>query len=248
MIKRILVTSGKGGVGKTTITANVGAALCLMDQRVLLLDGDTGLRNLDAALGLQDQIIYDALDIAAGKVTIQNGAIRHPLYPSLDFIAAPQAGSFAQGQMQKLVFMLEELYDIILIDCPAGIDKGFANCASCAQMALVVATPDVTSVRDAIKTSQKLERMDVSVQYAVINRVRRRMAKKGGCMSADEAVELLQLPLLGSIMESDKIIASYNRGVMPIKGRERASFAQIAENLLEAARQGADSDKEVLCC
>ncbi len=232
-MERVLITSGKGGVGKTTLTANLGAMLSVMGHHVAVVDGDAGLRNLDAALGLQERIVYDAKDIILEQISVLDGVINHPLYDKLDFVAAPQNQGYAQGDVVTLLNRMEELYDLVLIDSPAGIDDGFAACVAATNSAIIVTTPDVSAVRDAIKTRDRLRELGVHRLYLVVNRVRPGMARWGGCMRAEEAGALLELPMIGEIRESRKLITSGNMGHLMVNGRIGDMIIAIAKSLIE---------------
>ena len=233
MMNRVLITSGKGGVGKTTLTANMGAMLSIMGHHVAVVDGDAGLRNLDAALGLQERIIYDAKDIVLGHTSVTDGVINHPQFPRLDFIAAPQDQGYDQGDVVALMQKLDGLFDIVLVDSPAGIDDGFAACMAACNAAIIVTTPDVSSVRDAIKTRDRLRELGTKRIYLVVNRVRPGMARWGGCMRPEEAGALLEIPMIGEIKESRKMITAGNMGDLTVKGRIGDAIMGIAKNVIE---------------
>lgn len=230
MIK-ILITSGKGGVGKTTITANIGAMLSVDDKKIVLIDGDAGLRNLDIALGLSSKIVFDAIDIINDKAKVEDAAISHPLYPNLHLITAPQDKKYSKYDMAKLCKMLDKNYDICIIDSPAGIDEGFSVCAHGVDIAIIIATPDVSSVRDAIVTKKKLEDENIERIYALVNRTRPKMARRGQCMTTEDVEEILQCKVIGSIRESDDIIKTGNLGIIPNKGKSKGMFLEVKNQL-----------------
>jgi septum site-determining protein MinD len=215
MGEAIVITSGKGGVGKTTTTANLGAALAGMGQRVALVDADIGLRNLDVVMGLENRIVYDLVDVVEGFAKLKNALIKDKRFETLYLLPAAQTkdkNAVSPDQMRKLVADLRQDFDFILIDCPAGIEQGFKNAVAGADKAIVVATPEVSSVRDADRIVGLLEAQDLKQPFLIINRIRPAMVRKGDMMDIDDMIEILAIQLLGVVPEDDAIVISTNRG------------------------------------
>ena len=231
MIK-ILITSGKGGVGKTTICANVGAMLSIKEKNIVLVDGDAGLRNLDIALGLSSKIVFDAVDVINDNCEVEDAAISHPLFPNLHLITAPQEKRYSKLDIKKLCDILDNSYDICMIDSPAGIDDGFNACANVSDMAIVVVTPDVASVRDALATIEKLNEYNIDRIYAIVNRARSNMARRGKCMRVADVEEIINCRVIGSIDESKHIVQAGNLGIIYNKGRSKDLYEKVSNEIL----------------
>lgn len=215
MGEAIVITSGKGGVGKTTTTANLGAALASMGQRVALVDADIGLRNLDVVMGLENRIVYDLVDVVEGFAKLKNALIKDKRFETLYLLPAAQTkdkNAVTPDQMKKLVTDLKQDFDFVLIDCPAGIEQGFRNAVAGADKAIVVATPEVSSVRDADRIVGLLEAQELKQPFLVINRIRPAMVRKGDMMDIDDMIEILAIQLLGVVPDDDAIVVSTNRG------------------------------------
>jgi septum site-determining protein MinD len=215
MGEAIFITSGKGGVGKTTTTANLGAALASMGQRVALVDADIGLRNLDVVMGLENRIVYDLVDVVEGFAKLKNALIKDKRFETLYLLPAAQTkdkNAVSPDQMKKLVTDLKQDFDFVLIDCPAGIEQGFRNAVAGADKAIVVATPEVSSVRDADRIVGLLEAQELKQPFLVINRIRPAMVRKGDMMDIDDMIEILAIQLLGVVPDDDAIVVSTNRG------------------------------------
>ncbi len=215
MGEAIVITSGKGGVGKTTTTANLGAALASMGQRVALVDADIGLRNLDVVMGLENRIVYDLVDVVEGFAKLKNALIKDKRFETLYLLPAAQTkdkNAVSPDQMKKLVADLKQDFDFVLIDCPAGIEQGFRNAVAGADKAIVVATPEVSSVRDADRIVGLLEAQELKQPFLVINRIRPAMVRKGDMMDIDDMIEILAIELLGVVPEDEAIVVSTNRG------------------------------------
>ena len=215
MGEAIVITSGKGGVGKTTTTANLGAALASMGQRVALVDADIGLRNLDVVMGLENRIVYDLVDVVEGFAKLKNALIKDKRFETLYLLPAAQTkdkNAVSPDQMKKLVADLKQDFDFVLIDCPAGIEQGFRNAVAGADKAIVVATPEVSSVRDADRIVGLLEAQELKQPFLVINRIRPAMVRKGDMMDIDDMIEILAIQLLGVVPDDDAIVVSTNRG------------------------------------
>jgi septum site-determining protein MinD len=211
--RAIVITSGKGGVGKTTTTANVGAALAAMGRRVVLVDADVGLRNLDIVLGLESRVKHHLLDVLEEKATLDEALVRDKRSETLYLLAAAQTREkedVATAQMKRLIETLRERFEYVLIDCPAGIEMGFKNAIAGAGHAIVVCTPEVSAVRDADRVVGLLPN-DWRPEL-IVNRLRPHLVKKGKMLSVDDVNAILRLPLLGVIADEPGVIVSTNRG------------------------------------
>lgn len=211
----IVVTSGKGGVGKTTTSANLGTGFALLGKKVVLVDADIGLRNLDVVMGLENRIVYDLVDVVEGNCRLKQALIRDKRYESLYLLPAAQTrdkNAVNPEQMQGLCKELAQDFDLIIIDCPAGIEQGFKNAIAGADQAIIVTTPEVSAVRDADRIIGLLESEGKHNPKLVINRIRPNMVKKGDMMDIDDIIEILAIDLLGIIPEDEYIIVSTNRG------------------------------------
>jgi len=217
MTEVFVVTSGKGGVGKTTIVANLSVALARMGNKVLCVDADIGLRNLDMVLGLENRIVYDVLDVLEGRVAFQKALVKDKRGFSLWLLPANQTKNKDAVDPEKWLKLFEDIkssgqYDYIFIDSPAGIEKGFHLAASPADTALVVVNPDVSSVRDADRAIGLLENMGKTDYKLIINRIRWDAVEKGEMLSVEDIVEILRAPLLGVVPEEPKLVDFTNRG------------------------------------
>ena len=216
MGESIVVTSGKGGAGKTTITANLGAALAGLGKNVILVDTDLGLRNLDLLLGMENRIVYNLLDVINGSCGIDQALIRDDRYESLYFLPAPQTkdkNAVTPEQMKELVITLKERADYVLLDCPAGIEQGFYNAAAGADRALAVTIPEVSSVRDSDRVIRLLEDLGVRDCSLILNRVQPDLVRKGYQLSADSIEEIIPLQIVGIIPEDTEILIASSRGI-----------------------------------
>ncbi|MDZ7799507.1 MAG: septum site-determining protein MinD [Trueperaceae bacterium] len=215
--KSIVVTSGKGGVGKTTTTANVGAALAKQGEKVVVIDTDVGLRNLDVVMGLEGRVVYDLIDVFEGHCKLKQALIRDKRVDNLYLLAASQTkdkSALSEARMQETVRLLldEEGFDRVVIDSPAGIESGFQTAASGAEGALVVVNPEVSSVRDADRIIGLLEARGISEVRLVINRMRAEMVHRGDMLEVDDVLEILGVKLIGIIPEDERILVSTNLG------------------------------------
>ncbi len=211
----IVITSGKGGVGKTTTTANVGTGLAKLNKKVVLIDTDIGLRNLDVVMGLENRIVYNLVDVIEGNCRIKQALIKDKRYPNLYLLPSAQTrdkNSVSPEQMKKLAAELKDEFDYILLDCPAGIEQGFLNAIAGADSALVVTTPEVSAVRDADRIIGLLEAHEVKKTNLIVNRLRTDMVKRGDMMSADDVVEILAIDLIGVVPDDENIVVSTNQG------------------------------------
>ncbi len=235
MGKVIVVTSGKGGVGKTTTTANLGAGLAQLGRRVVLVDADIGLRNLDVVLGLENRIVYDLVDLTEGRCTLQQALIRDKRFSDLYLIAASQVrdkNAVTPAQMQALTSQLSAQFDYVLVDCPAGIERGFKNAVAGAQEAIVVVTPELSSVRDADRIIGLLSAAGMPEENIrlVINRVRPKMIEKGNMLSPSEVADILSVAILGVVEDDETIIVSTNRGDAAVL-RKKSSAGRAYRNI-----------------
>ena len=240
MGRAIVITSGKGGVGKTTATANIGTALAQLGYTVVLVDADIGLRNLDVVMGLENRIVYHVVDAIRGKCTVQKALIKDRRMENLWLLPASQTDdkdAITPEDMTNLVCELKMTHDFVIIDCPAGIEQGFKNAIAGADEAIVVATPEVSSIRDADRVVGLLAAAEVPARL-VVNRIAPHLVKRGDMLNQADVIEILALELLGTIPLDDHIVASTNKG-MPavIEGRSLA-----AKELLKIARRLAGHD------
>lgn len=234
--RAVVVTSGKGGVGKTTTTANLGTALADAGKRVVVVDADVGLRNLDVVLGLENRVRHHLLDVIEKESTLDEALVRDRVRRTLFLLPAAQnreKDEVPEAAMAALVRTLQTQFDFVLIDCPAGIEQGFRNAVIGAQEAIVVTTPEVSAVRDADRVVGLLP-SDVTVRL-IVNRVRPALVKKGTMMSVDDVNNILRLELIGVVPDEKEIIIATNRGtpVIDIEGSETgAAFRRIARRIL----------------
>lgn len=215
MSEVIVITSGKGGVGKTTTTANVGTGLAQLDKKVVLIDTDIGLRNLDVVMGLENRIVYNLVDVVEGNCRIKQALIRDKKYPNLFLLPSAQTrdkSSVNPEQMKKLIDDLREEFDYILLDCPAGIEQGFQNAIAGADRALIVTTPEVSAIRDADRIIGLLEANEIGKTELIVNRLRMDMVKRGDMMSVDDVCEILAIDLIGAVPDDEQIVISTNQG------------------------------------
>ena len=229
--RTIVITSGKGGVGKTTATANLGMSIARLGYRVALIDADIGLRNLDLLLGLENRVLYTAMDILEGQCRLDQALIRDKRWKNLSLLSISknrQRYNVTRKNMERLVASVSALgYHFVIIDCPAGIDVGFINAISPAQEALVVTTPEITAIRDADRVAGLLEANGVYDVKLLVNRVRPEMIQKNDMMSVRDVQEMLGIPLLGGIPEDSHVIVSTNRGE-PLVLKRKLTLSGIA--------------------
>lgn len=236
--KVIVITSGKGGVGKTTTTANLGTALALEGQKVLLLDADIGLRNLDVVMGLENRIVYDIVDVVEEACRVEQAVIKDKRTKNLHLLPAAQTrdkNAVNPVQMKALTNELRKEFDFILVDCPAGIEQGFKNAIAGADQALIVTTPEVSAVRDADRIIGLLEVEGIKNPKLIINRIRMDMVRRGDMMDIDDMIEILAVGLIGVVPEDEDIVVSTNRGEPVVLGSEARSgqaFRNIARRIL----------------
>lgn len=230
MSRIIVTTSGKGGVGKTTVTANLGMALARLGRKVALVDADFGLRNLDLLLGLENRIVYTAVEVFSGECRLEQALVKDKREPGLVLLPAAQnrtKESVSPEQMKHLIDTLAQMYDYIVIDSPAGIEMGFKNAIAAAKEAVIVTTPEIAAVRDADRVVGLLEAQGVKRIQLIVNRLRPAMVQVNDMMSVDDVQEILAIPLLGVVPEDERVIVSTNRGE-PLVLAENPSLAGIA--------------------
>lgn len=234
----IVVTSGKGGVGKTTTVANLGSGLAHMGKKVVLIDTDIGLRNLDVVLGLENRIVYDLVDVVEGTCRIKQALIKDKRFDGLYLLPAAQTRdkmAVNPEQMVKLVAELEQEFDYILIDCPAGIEQGFKNAVAGAKSAIVVTVPEVSAVRDADRIIGLLSAAGIDDARLLVNRMRPDMVKRGDMLGLDDTLDILGIGLIGVVPEDEKIIRSSNMGepiVLTDKSLAGKAYRNIVRRIL----------------
>lgn len=237
----IVITSGKGGVGKTTTTANIGVALAQMGEKVALIDADIGLRNLDLALGLENRIVYDIVDVVEGRAKLRQALIKDKRNQNLALLPAAQTrdkSAVNVGQMQQIVAdLIAEGYTFVLIDCPAGIEQGFRNATAGATEAIVVTNPEMASVRDADRIIGLLEAQELRNSMLIVNRIRMKMVKSQEMLGVEDVQEVLgnSVKLLGIVPDDEIIITSTNRGE-PAALSETSLAGQAYRNIARRLR------------
>ncbi|QIZ71773.1 septum site-determining protein MinD [Oxynema aestuarii] len=235
MSRIIVITSGKGGVGKTTCTANLGMALAKMGRNVAVIDADFGLRNLDLLLGLENRIVYTAVEFLAGQCRLEQALVKDKRQPRLSLLPAAQnrmKDAVTPEQMKQVVGQLTDKFDYILIDSPAGIEQGFQNAISGAKEAVIVTTPEIAAVRDADRVVGLLEANGVRRINLIVNRIKPAMIEANDMMSVDDVREILAIGLIGVIPDDEKVIVSTNRGEPLVLAEENSCFARSAfENI-----------------
>ncbi|HAC62289.1 MAG TPA: septum site-determining protein MinD [Cyanothece sp. UBA12306] len=232
MSRIIVITSGKGGVGKTTITANLGSAIAYLGYKIALIDADFGLRNLDLLLGLEQRVVYTAIDVLEGNCSIEKALVKDKHQPNLMLLPAAQnrtKEAINPEQMQQLVEQLKMQFDYILIDSPAGIEMGFRNAIAPADEAIIITTPEMAAVRDADRVIGLLESEEIKKIQLIVNRVRPQMIELNQMLSIEDLREILVIDLLGIVPDDERIIISTNRGE-PLILEENPSLPAMAFN------------------
>ncbi|MEF2243342.1 MULTISPECIES: septum site-determining protein MinD [unclassified Paenibacillus] len=237
MGEAIVVTSGKGGVGKTTTSANVATALALLGKKVCMVDTDIGLRNLDVIMGLENRIIYDLIDVADGRCRLNQALVKDKRFDELYMLPAAQTkdkDAIKPEQVREIVLELKKDHDYVIIDCPAGIEQGFRNAIAGADRAIVVTTPENAAVRDADRVIGILEQEKIPSRL-IINRVRSNMVKSGEMLDIDEICQVLAIDLVGIVPDDEKVIVASNTGeptVMNPASRAAIAYRNIARRIL----------------
>jgi len=233
----ITITSGKGGVGKTTTTANVGAALALLNKRVVVIDGDIGLRNLDIVMGLENRIVYDVVDFIEGRCRLRQAMIRDKRAPELYLLPTAQTRDKSAMSPEQMIQVCDELrkdFDFIVIDSPAGIEQGFQNALAPANKVLVVTNPEVSSVRDADRVIGLVESKEKGPAELIINRMVPARVKKQEMLSMQDIIDVLSTDIVGIVPEDEAILSSSNRGT-PVAfngtGAAAKAYREIARRL-----------------
>lgn len=233
----IVITSGKGGVGKTTTTANVSTGLASMGNKVVMIDTDIGLRNLDVVMGLENRIVYDIVDVTNGNCRLKQALIKDRRLDNLFLLPAAQTKdktAVSPEQMKELVKTLKKEFDYIIIDCPAGIEQGFKNAIAAAERAIVVTNPEVSAVRDADRIIGLLEAAELREPMLVINRLRPEMVKRGDMMNIFDVEDILAVKILGVVPEDESIVVSTNRGepaVLDMSSKAGQAYRNIVKRI-----------------
>lgn len=233
----IVITSGKGGVGKTTTTANIGAGLARLGKKVIVIDTDLGLRNLDVVMGLENRIVYNLVDVIEGHCRLKQALIKDKRYDNLYLLPSAQTKdktAISPEQMKKLTSQLKEEYDYILLDCPAGIEQGFENAVAGASRAILVTTPEVSAIRDADRIIGLLETHHIRDIDLIINRIRMDMVKRGDMMSIEDVTEILAVRLIGAIPDDEKVVIATNQGepVVEMESLAGEAYTNICRRII----------------
>ncbi len=238
MGEAIVVTSGKGGVGKTTTTANIGTGLASLGKSVVVVDGDTGLRNLDVLMGLENRIVFTLLDVVEDKCRLKQALIKDKRLPNLYLLPTAQTrdkDDVSTEQMMKLISELKKQFDYVIIDCPAGIEQGFENAVICSDRALIVVNPEVTSVRDSDRVIGKLDSKGLENHQLIVNRINYEMTKNGDMLDVNDILDSLAIELIGVVPDDRSITVSTNRGepiVLDDKALSGQAFRNIAKRII----------------
>lgn len=233
-----MITSGKGGVGKTTSSANIATALALLGKKVCMVDTDIGLRNLDVVMGLENRIIYDLVDVAEGRCRLEQALVKDKRFDELYLLPAAQTKdkhAVEPEDVKKIVEELKKKYDYVIIDCPAGIEQGFRNAVAGADQAIVVTTPENAAVRDADRIIGLLDKEGIRAPKLVINRTRINMMRSGDMLDIDEICQVLAIDLLGIVPDDEYVIKAANAGeptVMNPNSKASIAYRNIARRIL----------------
>jgi septum site-determining protein MinD len=238
MSRIIVVTSGKGGVGKTTTTANLSMTLARRGRKVAVVDADFGLRNLDLLLGLENRVVYTAVDVISGQCRLEQALVKDKRQPNLVLLPAAQnrtKDAVNPDQMKQLVMALAQSYQYVFVDCPAGIEMGFQNAIAAAREAVIVTTPEIAAVRDADRVVGLLEANNIKKIQLVVNRIRPAMVQANDMMSVEDVQEILAIPLIGVVPDDERVIVSTNKGeplvLSEIPSLAGSAFDNIARRL-----------------
>ena len=231
----ITVTSGKGGVGKTTVSANLAAALAMMGKKVVALDADIGLRNLDVVMGLENRIVYDLVDVVEGRCRLRQAMIRDKRFPELYLIPAAQTRdkmAVSPSDMVLVCDQLREEVDYVVVDSPAGIERGFRNAVAPADRVIIVTNPEISAVRDADRIIGLIEAEEKGPGYLIINRLKPAMVARGDMLSIEDVLDILAISLIGVVPEDDAILVSTNRGLpVAMSATNSTSASQAFRNI-----------------
>ena len=240
MARKIVLTSGKGGVGKTTICANLGFRLANLGFRVVLIDADSGLNNLDVVMGVENKVVFDIADVIAGKCRVKQALIADRRYPSLYVLPSAQINPnirITAENMKAVVNMLDSSFDYILLDCPAGVDEGFHRAVHSADEAIIVVTPHVSSIRDADKVLSILSTYSLTTKSIVVNRVRGDLLLSGEMISVEKIAELLHTKILGVIPDDDDVSTLSTLGAFSSGSSGARAFSILAENVHNGSKK-----------
>lgn len=238
MGEAIVITSGKGGVGKTTTTANIGTALAAMDKKVVVIDGDTGLRNLDVLMGLENRVVFTLLDVIDGRCRLKQALIKDKRFNNLFLLPTAQTrdkNDVDINAMLKIVNELKNEFDYVIIDCPAGIEQGFENAVVGADWSIVVVNPEITSVRDADRVIGKLDAKGLNRQELIVNRINFEMTKNGDMLNIEDIKECLAIKVIGVVPDDRRVTVSTNRGepiVLDTTALAGQAFKNIAKRIV----------------
>lgn len=236
--KVVTISSGKGGVGKTTATANLGISLASLGKKVVVIDADIGLRNLDVIMGLENRIVYDLVDIVEGRSKLRQAMIKHKKFDDLFLIPAAQTRdkmAVSPENMVKLTDELREDFDYVMIDSPAGIERGFRNALEPADEVLIVTNPEVSAVRDADRIIGLIEAADKGPGMLIINRLKSDMVKKGEMLSSEDVFDILGLAIIGIIPEDELVLSASNSGVpvtLNMQSKAGMAFNNVARRVI----------------
>ena len=240
MGRAIVITSGKGGVGKTTATANLGSGLAQAGKSVVLVDTDIGLRNLDLVLGLENRIVFDLVDVVEGKCrSFRQALIRDKRFENLQILASAQSrdkDAVKPEQMKALCEELKQAFDYVLLDCPAGIEMGFKNAIAGADEAIVVTNPEVSAVRDADRIVGLLEAAEIQPIRLLLNRFKPNVSQRGQMLSVEDVQDILNLQLIGMVPEDERIVHASNKGepaVLDPKSKAGLAYRQVIQRLMD---------------